>query len=83
MAAGLPCIISDLPALREVYSSAAIFVQSANSEQMAEAVLSLLSNPAKRLELQKKGEKLVNKFSWKEVAMKEFKILQSLSAVKK
>lgn len=81
MAAGLPCIISDLPALREAYSPAAIFVQPSNVGNLADAILSLLLNLGKCSELRKQGEKLASRFSWKEVATKEFKVLKSLTAI--
>jgi glycosyltransferase involved in cell wall biosynthesis len=77
MAAGLPCILSDLPALREYYSSTAIFVQRRNVESLANAILFLLSDPEKRAELRDKGKRLVSRFSWKEVALKEYSVLRS------
>jgi phosphatidylinositol alpha-mannosyltransferase len=77
MAAGLPCILSDLPALREYYSSTAIFVQRRNVESLANAILFLLSDPEKRAELRDKGKRLVGRFSWKEVALKEYSVLRS------
>jgi len=78
MAAGLPCIVSDLPALRETYSSAAILVQPSNTQRLAEAITGLLSNPGKLRELKKKGRSLVDRFSWEEVAKREFKVLKRL-----
>jgi glycosyltransferase involved in cell wall biosynthesis len=80
MAAGLPCIISDLPALREFYSSAAIFVPPSNVESLSDAVLFLLQHPEKRRELRKRGQKIANRFSWKEVALKEFGIFERVIA---
>jgi glycosyltransferase involved in cell wall biosynthesis len=77
MAAGLPCIISDIPALREVYSSAALFVKPSDSASLAQAVLFLLSNPEKRSELQAKGQRLAKHFSWEEVAKKELEVMKA------
>jgi glycosyltransferase involved in cell wall biosynthesis len=79
MTAGLPCIISDLPALKEIYSSAAILVQPSNAQRLAEAITGLLSDPEKMRELKKKGRNLVDRFSWEEVAKREFNILKRIS----
>jgi len=79
MASDLPCVVSDLPALREVFSSAAIFVQPRNVDSLTDAILLLLSSPEKRSHLQEKGKSLVNRFSWKEVARKEFEVLKRVS----
>ena len=78
MAAGLPCILSDIPALRENFHSAAVFVEPQNPSQLAQAILTLLSNPEKRRKLACKGQKLVKQFSWDTVAEKELKVLRSV-----
>ncbi len=76
MAAGLPCIISDLPALREYYESAAVFVPPKDPQHLAEAILFLLFNPEQCRELKKKGQALVKSMSWERAARKELKALQ-------
>jgi glycosyltransferase involved in cell wall biosynthesis len=80
MASGLPCIISDLPALAEIFSSAAILVPPSDPESLGNAILSLLADSDKRNELVEKGQRLVSRFSWQKVAAKEFEILESLVA---
>jgi len=77
MAAGLPCIISDLPALREYYESAAVFVPPNDAQRLAQAILFLLLNPEQCRELKKKGQALARSLSWKKVAMKEFEALKN------
>ena len=77
MVAGLPCIISDLPALRESYESAAVFVPPNDPQRLAEAILFLLLNPEQCRELKKKGQALVRSMSWEKAAMKEFEALKN------
>lgn len=82
MAAGLPCIISDLPATREAFSSAALFVQPKNVQSLTEALIFLLSHPEKAKELQEKGKKLAYHYSWNQVAAKEFAVLSKACNLK-
>lgn len=70
MAAGLPCILSNLPALKENFHSAAVFVEPKNVEELAQAMLALLSDPEKRRKLKKRGRRLIKRFSWEAVAKK-------------
>jgi glycosyltransferase involved in cell wall biosynthesis len=79
MAAGLPCILSDLPCLKENFHSAAIFVPPRDPEALTQAILDLLSDPEKRKKLTENGQTLVERFSWEAVAEREFKILSSIS----
>ena len=78
MAAGLPCVLSNLPALKENFDSAAVFVEPEDAEGFAQAILTLLSDPEKCRELREKGQKLVRQFSWDSVAKKELKIFRSV-----
>ena len=80
MAIGLPCIVPDLPALKEFYSSTAVFAEPRNIESFAQAIVSLLSNPEKCDELREKGKKLVEQFSWSGAAAKEYDVLSHVSA---
>jgi glycosyltransferase involved in cell wall biosynthesis len=78
MALGLPCILSDLPALRENFNSTAIFVKPTDVEGLAQAIINLLADGEERKRLGEKGKRLVHKFSWENVAKKELKVLQSV-----
>jgi len=51
MACGLPIVTTDLPALREVAGSAALFVPGARAEGYAEALCRVLSDPECRRSL--------------------------------
>jgi len=79
MAAGLPCILSNLPALKENFHSAAVFVEPEDVKGFAQAILALLSNPEKCRKLEKRGQKLVKQFSWETVAKKELEVLKSVA----
>jgi glycosyltransferase involved in cell wall biosynthesis len=76
MAVGLPCILSDLPALRETYSGTAVFVPSRNVDKLAESILHLLENAQQQKELGEKGKELAKQFSWEQVAEKELVVLK-------
>jgi len=78
MAAGLPCILSNLPALKENFNSAAIFVEPDDFEGLAKAILDLFSDAEKRRELTKRGEVLSKQFSWDKVAKTELEVFESL-----
>lgn len=80
MAVGLPCILSDIPALKENFGSAAVFVKPQDAEGLAQAVLALLSDSKKRRELQKRGKRLAERFSWEAVARKELEVIRSVCA---
>jgi len=80
MALGLPCILSDLPALKENFHSVAIFVEPRDADGLAQAIMSLLADEEKRKRLGEKGKNLALQFSWENVAKKELKVLQSVLA---
>lgn len=79
MAAGLPCILSNLPALKENFHSAAVFVEPKNVDGLAQAIFALLSDPEKRSKLKKRGQRLVKAFSWEEVAKKELEVFKGVA----
>lgn len=78
MAAGLPCILSNLPALKENFHSAAVFVEPKDVKGLAKAILALLSDPEKCRKLKKRGQRLVKQLSWDTVAKKELEVFKSL-----
>jgi glycosyltransferase involved in cell wall biosynthesis len=78
MAVGLPCVVSDLPALREAYDSAAVFVDPLDVAAWRAALLRLLSNPARRTVLRARGMQHVQRLSWDAVAARELAILRAL-----
>ena len=76
MAAGLPCILSDLPALRENFNDNAIFVKPHDAEGFAQAAIYLLHDHDRFKLLQTKGKKLAKKYSWNNIARKELAALR-------
>jgi len=68
MAAGVPVIASDLPALKEVAQDAALFTRPSDSGALAHAMAVLLHNSALRRDLTIRGRKRVEQFSWESSA---------------
>ena len=77
MAAGLPCVISDIPALREVYSQSAILVSPDDPQSWGEEILKLLDRPELMKGLSVKGKELVSDQTWDKVAIHEYNIIKS------
>lgn len=64
MAHSCPCILSDIPVHRELYSSAALFFElSPSSNALAEHLLSICQNPSLSIDLRQSGSLLVHSFS--------------------
>jgi glycosyltransferase involved in cell wall biosynthesis len=76
MAAGLPCVLSDVEPLREVFGEAAVLVKPDEPSAFADAVLGLLLDDVKRLEYSARSESLAQSFSWDSVGKK---VLAALS----
>lgn len=76
MAARLPCILSDLPALRENFENSAIFVKPNKIEGFAQAILDLFFDSEKYFELQREGQRIAQQHSWDMVANKELEALK-------
>jgi glycosyltransferase involved in cell wall biosynthesis len=76
MAAGLPCVLSDVEPLREVFGEAALLVRADDPSAFADAILGLLLDEGKRQEYSARSESLARKFSWSEVSKR---VLAALS----
>jgi glycosyltransferase involved in cell wall biosynthesis len=70
MAAGLPCVLSDIPPLREVFGGSAVFANAGEPSVFAGAILDLLHDEPKRLEYAERSRSLAKTFAWDEVASK-------------
>lgn len=79
MACGLCCVISDIPALKETYEEAAVFVPPSDSSALAEQVVSMLSDRARLEECGANSRRFVERFDWGDVVEKELRVL-NLSA---
>jgi glycosyltransferase involved in cell wall biosynthesis len=68
MASGLPCILSDIPNLREVYGGAAVFVPVGDHLSLAEEIIDLLADESKRVRLGQSSRAFAKRFQWDKVA---------------
>lgn len=80
MAAGAPCIVTDLPALREVVGDAGIFVPSADTAALARALDVIASDTALRADLSQRARALADRFRWSAVADAHYLFLQKVAA---
>ncbi|MDA4127715.1 MAG: glycosyltransferase [Thaumarchaeota archaeon] len=72
MAAGLPCVLSDVEPLREVFGESAILVTPDEPSAFAGAILGLLLDEVKRLEYSAQSVALARSFTWDSVGKKVF-----------
>ena len=77
MSYGLPCIISDIPAYRELFSDAALFFNPKNPAELAEKLEELESNQALRAGLIQKGFEKSGGFSWDRAAQEYREIIEN------
>jgi glycosyltransferase involved in cell wall biosynthesis len=70
MAAGTPVVSSNSSSLPEVLGDAALLVDPHDPEQMASAMLRIISEDELRRTLIERGRRQVEKFSWSETARK-------------
>jgi glycosyltransferase involved in cell wall biosynthesis len=83
MAAGIPCIVSDIPALRETFGGTALLVDGSDPRVWAEKVLGLLEDSERLDVLSTSGRSLATKFRWGMVGKKEAELIQSLANTQK
>ena len=65
LAAGVPVVCSDLPALREVAGDAAVFVSPSDTAGWIDATRRLLRDPALRRDLSERGRIRAGGFTWR------------------
>jgi len=78
MACSLPCIVSDLPALRENFQGIAYFVNPNDEEGFARTIWDLLENPEERKSLGRKAHSRIRGFTWERVSEREIRIFEFL-----
>lgn len=76
MASHLPVVCSDIPVLREVYKSAAIYFDPKNTKDIAEKIDKVISEKNSET-LIKAGEELVGKYSWRQMAKQTLAVYES------
>lgn len=78
MACGLPVACSDIPVLREIAGSAALFFDRHDKDGVAKAIERVISDEELRRGLEKKGYEQASKYSWDICASKTLKIINDL-----
>jgi glycosyltransferase involved in cell wall biosynthesis len=68
MSFGCPVVVSDLPVLRERCGPAAVYCDPHDPEAIAEAVLSVVRNPALAAQMSARGLEQVAQFTWENQA---------------
>ena len=68
MGCGTPCIVSDLPVLREVYGDAAVYTHPGDILALARAIDGLLANGQQVADLCTKGRQRVARYTWDNAA---------------
>ncbi len=82
MSAGVPVIASDFPLWRKIVDGAkcGVLVEPMNIEALADAILYILENPEKALEMGKSGRRaIVEKYNWENERKKLLKVYEDLS----
>lgn len=64
MACGKPCIISDIPTLREVSNNTQLYFDPFNPEELSQRMLEILSRKDILLELRQRGIQTAERYSW-------------------
>jgi glycosyltransferase involved in cell wall biosynthesis len=75
MAAGLVPVAYDLPPYREFFHGSIITVPTGDSKALANAVIGLLSNEDRRLDLKKKGSICASQYTWYNTADRELRVI--------
>jgi glycosyltransferase involved in cell wall biosynthesis len=78
MAMNCPAIVSDIPVLREVCGSAAIYVNPYNEKEMAVEIKRLCGDENLKEEMKLRGKKQLENYSWIKSAGKLYSIINSL-----
>jgi glycosyltransferase involved in cell wall biosynthesis len=68
MACGLPCIISDLPNLRELYGGVAVFVPVGDHMMLAEEIIDLLADEPRCAKIGQSSRARAKEFQWDKAA---------------
>ncbi len=80
MACGLPVVLSDIPALKEVAGDVGVFVNPYSVSGMARAMWRVLSSNSLQKELTQKGLKRAEEFSWEKCARETLELYKKVGA---
>lgn len=79
MACGVPVITSNRSSLPEVVGDAGLLVDPENESALAEALIVILSNQARRQKMSRRGISQAARFSWEEAARQTLKVYRGAS----
>jgi glycosyltransferase involved in cell wall biosynthesis len=80
MACGTPVIASDIPVLREVLGDAALFVDPADEQALACALLRLVREDGEKARLAEMGKERAAEFTWQACAEQTLAVLEQVAA---
>jgi glycosyltransferase involved in cell wall biosynthesis len=75
MAAGVPVICYNLPAIKPIWHSNVTWVPKGNKSEFAERVIGLLSNEDERRNRANNGTRYIRKYSWSSIADTEMSLI--------
>ena len=78
MAWGIPVITGNVSSLPEVAGNAALLIDPRQWQEIAEAMLTLLSDPSRYENMSKKSLEQAKKFSWQRTAQKTLELFASI-----
>ena len=78
MSFGKPVVCSDIPALKEVFGSAALFFNPHNPSDMANFFLKVLKDEKIKQDLTSKGFEQIKKYSWKKMVQRTLEIYKKI-----
>ena len=80
LACACPCVVQDIPALREVAGGAALYCDYAHPEQAAAVLRSCLEDAELSERLRREGLERASQFSWNRVAQERIGAIRALLA---
>ena len=79
MASGTPVVAFDAPGVSEIVADAGLLVPLNDTAALADALLMLLSDPAKRERLVRIGQDRARLFSWPDVAARTAAVYRAVA----
>jgi alpha-1,3-rhamnosyl/mannosyltransferase len=80
MARGVPVVVSDRPALNEIFGRAALVVPLEDEQEVADAIARLLADDALRRDLAHGGRNLAGRYSWTLAALQTRDVLRAAAS---
>jgi glycosyltransferase involved in cell wall biosynthesis len=77
LTAGVPIVVLDTPAAREVYGDAAAFVEPGDIRGTADALTRLLASPQERAALLARAPDVLSRYSWDSAAAETLSIVEN------